>query len=63
MSDILRIRNAQGQWEEVPVIRGKDGAPGKDGKSGEDYVITEADYDNIADIVLTKLTSAESVSV
>lgn len=44
-------------------VDGKDGQNGKDGtngKDGSDYVITSADYDAIADVVLTKLPSAES---
>lgn len=42
---------------------GTPGTPGTNGKDGKDYVITSADYDNIADVVLGKLVSAESVSV
>lgn len=41
---------------------GKDGAPGKDGKDGSDYVITEADYDAIAEKVNvpTKVSAFEN---
>ena len=30
---MLKVKNLQGQWESVPVIKGKDGADGQDGHS------------------------------
>lgn len=47
----------------VDYFDGKDGKDGTNGKDGSDYVITSSDYEAIADVVLTKLTTAESVSL
>ena len=44
----------------VDYFDGQNGKDGKDGVDGKDYVITEADYSAIADVVLTKLPTAES---
>lgn len=41
---------------------GADGVNGRDGRDGQDYVITASDYDAIADVVLTKISSAEGVT-
>lgn len=38
--DILSIKNELGQWERIPAIK------------GDDYVITQNDYDEIADVVM-----------
>lgn len=49
-----------------PGPAGKDGAPGKDGengKDGEDYVLTENDKADIAELVLDLLPTAEGVEV
>lgn len=43
--------------------KGDQGIQGPKGEDGNDYVITSADYNAIADVVLTKLTIAESVNV
>lgn len=40
--------------------KGDKGNDGTNGKDGSDYVITEADYDAIADVVIEKLPQAES---
>ena len=42
---------------------GIQGEPGKDGKDGEDYVLTDTDKTNIANLVLDMLPAAEEVSV
>lgn len=49
------IRGPQG-------IQGEKGADGDKGDPGDTYTITAADYDAIADVVLTKIPSAEGVS-
>lgn len=41
--NILRVRDENGNWVEIPAIKGKD------------YVLTEADKEEIANIVLEKL--------
>lgn len=53
---------ADGKDGKTPV-KNVDYFDGKDGKDGSDYVITSSDYEAIADVVLTKLTTAESVAV
>ena len=45
---ILRIRDADGNVQEVLTIRGED---------GKDYVLTEADKQEIANIVLGNLNT------
>ena len=52
--------------ELMPGPAGKDGQDGKDGepgKDGEDYVLTEDDKADIAEIVLDLLPAAEGVKV
>ena len=75
--EILRIRDADGNWQEVPAligpageqgpqgeqgIQGETGPEGPAGPAGSDYVITEDDYSAIADVVLSKMTNADEVS-
>lgn len=57
---ILQIKNEQGEWVSIPAIQG---APGEKGEPGADYVLTENDKAEIADIVLANLPVAEEVSV
>lgn len=47
---ILRIKDDNGNVQEILAIR------------GENYVLTEADKQEIADIVMDKIESAEGVS-
>jgi hypothetical protein len=47
---ILKIRDAEGNVHEVLCIK------------GEDYVLTEADKQEIAEIVVDKLTNGDEVS-
>lgn len=58
---ILSIRDAKGNVQEILAIRGEKGADGKDGANGKDYVLTEADKQEIAQIVYSMLPSAEGV--
>lgn len=48
---ILRIRDADGNVQEVLSIRGKD---------GENYVLTEADKKEIAEMVIEILQNSEA---
>jgi hypothetical protein len=48
---ILKIRDADGNVQEIQVIKGKDG---KDGANGKDYVLTDADKQEIANLVELK---------
>jgi hypothetical protein len=50
---ILKIKDANGNVQEILAIKGEDG---KDGQPGKDYVLTEADKQEIADIVIEKLS-------
>ena len=43
-------------------VKGEPGDPGKDGENGADYVLTEADKTEIADMVLASLPVAEGAS-
>lgn len=49
---LLKIKDENGVIHEIPVLRGKD---------GEDYVLTEADKQEIADIVISKMQATEGV--
>lgn len=54
-----------GSWVYQTSLIGPQGTPGESGPKGDPgdtYTITAADYDAIADVVLTKLPSAEGVS-
>lgn len=57
---ILKIRDAEGNVQEILAIKGEDG------KDGKDYVLTDADKQEIAEIVAelvkTDIPSAEEVS-
>lgn len=57
---ILRIRDADGNIQEVLAIKGADGKNGTDGKDGIDgknYVLTEADKQEIATMTLGMLSN------
>jgi hypothetical protein len=74
---ILKIRDANGNVQEIIAIKGKDGKDGengkdgingidgKDGVDGKDYVLTDADKQEIAEIVAemikNDIPSAEGV--
>lgn len=48
---ILRIRDADGNVQEIRAIRGED---------GKDYVLTEADKEEIAQMVREMLQNSEA---
>lgn len=56
---ILKIRDAQGNVQEILAIKGKDGTNGIDGK---DYVLTDADKQEIAEMVKASAVSTVDVS-
>lgn len=60
--EILRIRDADGNWQEVPALIGPAGADGKTPIKGTDYW-TAADKEEIVSDVLAALPQAEEVSV
>lgn len=65
MAAILRIKDENGNWIDIPAIvgpQGPAGAPGAKGDPGESYTITDADYEAIAAVVLSKMTNAEEVA-
>ena len=47
----ITITKKDGTTESVEINDGTDGQDGRDGKDGDDYVITQQDYQNIANIV------------
>lgn len=49
----ITITNRNDESKSVEIL---DGADGQDGKDGDDYVITQADYDEIAGIVRSQIT-------
>lgn len=55
MSSILRVRDSNGNVIDVLAIKGKDG------KDGKDYILTESDKQEIAEIVQANIPSAEEV--
>ena len=64
MIGILRIKDMNGEWQDIQAIKGatgpagKDGingTNGKDGKDGTDYILTANDKQEIAEIVLATL--------
>lgn len=62
---ILKIRDADGNVQEILAIKGKDGTNGtngKDGADGKDYVLTDADKQEIANIVINTLQNGDEVS-
>lgn len=48
---ILRIKDENGEWQEIQAIKGTPGQDGKDGRDGVDYVLTQADKQEIAGMV------------
>ena len=52
MSNILRVRDDNGNWIDIPAIKGDKGEPGKD---GSDYVLTNADKEEIIASVIAAL--------
>ena len=56
--------------EQIESLKGQDGAPGKDGRDGQDYVLTEADKEEIAalidisgiDVDLTNYSTTEEMN-
>lgn len=65
MAAILRIKDENGNWIDIPAIvgpQGPAGAKGDKGDKGDSYTITDADYEAIAAVVLSKMTNAEEVA-
>jgi hypothetical protein len=54
---ILKIKDAEGNVQEILAIKGEDGKDGKDGINGSDYVMTDADKQEIATKVVEKLST------
>ena len=54
MMAILKIKDAEGNVQEVLAIKGEDG---KDGNDGKDYVLTDADKQEIATKAIEKLST------
>ena len=60
---VLKIKDEKtGEWVSIQTIRGEKGEPGPAGEKGTDYVLTETDKQEIANLVLAELPSSEEVS-
>lgn len=71
--NVLLIKDKNGNFIHIPAIRGKsftyddfteeqlNGLRGKDGKDGQDYVLTEGDKREIAEIALSLIPTTEGV--
>ena len=55
----LKIKDVNGNWIEIPSIKGDKGEKGDD---GSDYILTASDKKEIASIVLSSIPKAEEVS-
>lgn len=55
---ILRIRDSEGNVQEILAIKGDKGDKGDD---GEDYVLTAADKQEIAGMVMNMIPSGDEV--
>ena len=70
MAAILRVKNPDGSWEELPVIKGTQGPPGPSGSDGRDGKTpvrgvdywTEEDQQIIINDILSKIENLEEVS-
>lgn len=70
--EVLKYRkDANSAWQDVVAIvgpqgeAGKDGAQGpagKDGVDGKDYILTDTDKQEIANLVLAAIASSEDVN-
>lgn len=58
--EIIKYRkDANSAWQTIAAIQGE---PGKDGENGKDYVLTDTDKTDIANIVIASLPNGEEVS-
>ena len=53
MANILRVRNEDGTWTDIPALVGP---------KGDTYVLTEDDKTEIANKVMSQLLSGDDVS-
>ena len=70
--EILKYRkDANSPWLDVVALVGPQGEPGKEGaqgpagangKDGQDYILTEDDKQEIANLVLAAIPSSEDVT-
>lgn len=56
---VLKIKNEHNEWVDITTIQGPKGDTGPQGPAGNDYVLTEADKLEIANIVLTLISSSK----
>lgn len=49
----LKIKNKNGEWESLPVIKGE---------KGDSYILTDADKEEIAALVASSFVDAEGVN-
>ena len=61
---ILRIRDENGVWIDIPALKGDPGKDGSPGAPGKDYVLTDEDKQEIAELINipTKVSQLENDS-
>lgn len=61
--EIIKYRkDANSAWQTIAAIQGEPGKDGRDGENGKDYVLTDTDKTDIANIVIASLPNGEEVS-
>ena len=60
MGYILRTKDSNGNWVEIPAVKGDRGPQGTPGKDGDDYILTQADIDEIVQLVVQYIGSADT---
>jgi hypothetical protein len=57
---VLKIKNKKtGEWETIASLKGDAGKDGINGKDGKDYILTEEDKAEIAQLALAAMPAAE----
>ena len=57
----IYFTNKQGSTTKRVLYNGRDGENGQDGQDGQDYILTNADKEEIANIVLNNLVNGEEM--
>lgn len=56
---ILKIKNKDGEWVDIPAIKGEKGDKGE---PGDPYTLTPADKQEIADLISLSIVDGNEVS-
>lgn len=63
VDNVLRISFTDGTMYESESLKGDSGAAGSNGKDGQDYILTDSDRDEIANLVLSNFTDVSEVGM